>query len=399
MKKEVIELFSGVGGFRLGLEDNDFEVVWGNQFEPSKKSQHAFNAYSQRFENKGIHSNEDISKVNLEDIPEHSILVGGFPCQDYSVAQSNAKGIEGKKGVLFWEIKRILEGKNTPFALLENVDRLLKSPTKQRGRDFLVMLHTFWELGYGVEWRVINAADYGLPQKRKRVFIFAFHSSTKYYQERLKMADDKVHIEKGFFGSQFEVDGYSEKHGDTHLELNEDVLQVSNEATMTIRNSGYMINGMVHSYEAIPKIVEDGVTLGELLESDVDEKYYLSEDQIAAWEYLKGSKSIPRTTSEGFTYTYSEGQMAFPDHLDKPARTMLTSEGSKNRSSHVVLDPQTQRLRILTPLECERINGFPDNWTKTEMPEKFRYFCMGNALVVGLIKKMGVELSQIVENE
>ena len=87
--------------------------------------------------------------------------------------------------------------------------------------------------------------------------------------------------------------------------------------------------------------------------------------------------------------------MAFPDQMYRPARTMLTSEGSINRSTHVIEDPKTGKLRLLTPLETERINGFDDNWTDTGMPEKFRYFCMGNALVVPLIEKMGKELLKI----
>lgn len=111
---------------------------------------------------------------------------------------------------------------------------------------------------------------------------------------------------------------------------------------------------------------------------------------------MKGAKKIQRKSkTTGFEYTFSEGPIAFPDSLDRPARTMLTSEGTVNRSTHVILDPKTSKLRILTPLECERINGFPDNWTDTGMPERQRYFIMGNALVVPLITKMGERLLKI----
>ena len=91
--------------------------------------------------------------------------------------------------------------------------------------------------------------------------------------------------------------------------------------------------------------------------------------------------------------------MPFPDILDRPARTLLTSESSNNRSTHVVVDKKTGKLRKLTPIECERINGFDDDWTKTDMTEKFRYFCMGNALVVDLVTMIAKNLSTIVENE
>lgn len=399
LNKTVVELFAGVGGFRLGLERaGDFETVWANQYEPSRKTQHAFDCYTKHFEGKGIHSNEDISLVDTNDIPDHSVLVGGFPCQDYSVAQTQAKGIEGKKGVLFWEIERILREKQTPFLLLENVDRLLKSPSKQRGRDFLVMLSVLWNLGYAVEWRVINAAEYGFPQKRKRIFIFGYHKSTEYYHSKMNQSLDLNAIKNSFFGNQFPITGESEKHSSTELELSLNVLEVSNTYQATLRNSGIMRDGVIYSAEVLAETV-DGDKLGDVLESNVDESYYLTEAEESSWKYLKDSKSFPRTSASGFTYTYSEGQMSFPDPLDRPARTMLTSEATKNRSSHVVLDPETNRHRKITPLEAERINGFEDNWTNTGMPQKFRYFCMGNALVVGLITKMGQELSKIIDNE
>ena len=202
MDKTVVELFAGVGGFRCGfnnvkLEDNkvieedNWDFIWANQWEPSTKSQAAFDCYVERFGKSENPVNEDICKVDKNIIPDHTLLVGGFPCQDYSVARSrsNEKGIEGKKGVLWWEIAEILEVKNPPFVLLENVDRLLRSPSSQRGRDFGVMLRTFLNNDYAVEWRVINAAEYCFPQKRRRVFIFAYHKSTKYYEKMSKISD------------------------------------------------------------------------------------------------------------------------------------------------------------------------------------------------------------------
>ena len=144
MSLKVVELFSGVGGFRLGLEKNKFEVIWSNQWEPSTKKQHASMVYEARFGKKG-HSNENIALVATDEIPDHDLLCGGFPCQDYSVATTlnNSKGLKGKKGVLWWSIYRILEekkNKRPKYLFLENVDRLLKSPGTQRGRD-LSLIH------------------------------------------------------------------------------------------------------------------------------------------------------------------------------------------------------------------------------------------------------------------
>ena len=134
--------------------------------------------------------------------------------------------------------------------------------------------------------------------------------------------------------------------------------------------------------------------LKDVLESDVDKKYYLDGD-LDKWIYMKGPKRIERTHKDGHKYVFAEGQIAFPDPITKPARTMLTSEASRNRSTHVIEDPVIKMKRLLTPLECERLNGFPDNWTNSGMSERFRYFCMGNALVVDLIKIIGSKIIEI----
>ena len=169
----VAELFAGVGGFRIGLAAAGWKTTFSNQWEPSTKAQHASDVYVAKFGEVG-HSNEDIATVDA--LPKKiDLLVGGFPCQDYSVAKSAnaAKGLEGKKGVLWWEILRLAKAHKPRFIFLENVDRLLKSPSKQRGRDFAIMLKTLGDEGYLIEWRAVNAAEYGFAQRRIRVFIVA----------------------------------------------------------------------------------------------------------------------------------------------------------------------------------------------------------------------------------
>ncbi|MBE4906467.1 DNA (cytosine-5-)-methyltransferase [Bacillus luteolus] len=416
---KVVELFAGVGGFRLGLEGlnstKDYEVVWANQWEPSTKVQHAFDCYTQKFGEKEIHVNDDISKV-WEDIPHHDLLVGGFPCQDYSVARtlSGEAGIQGKKGVLFWEIMKIVESKTPRYVLLENVDRLLKSPSKQRGRDFSIMLTSFRDAGYSVEWRVINAAEYGFAQRRRRVFIFAYRNDTVFAREQRSLSPEGILQSEGFFAPQFPVHvGPHIKHKDIYSELFSDILDVSNLFKETYRNSGTMIDGRIFSRELTPLIFEPKplrAILEEVFEKygPADEKYYLDNQkrrksgrtELEEMKYLKDAKKVKRVSKlTEHEYYYSEGSMAFPDHLDKPGRTMLTSEATCNRSSHVIEDLYSGRIRYLTPEECELLNGFPDGWTNTGMPERTRYFCMGNALVVGLIKKMGKRIREIEEND
>lgn len=400
---KVMELFAGVGGFRLGLQaTNGFEVVWGNQWEPSKKAQDAFNCYSRQFKDKGVHSNEDIAKVDekLFNGMGIELIVGGFPCQDYSVARSlsGEKGLQGKKGVLFWEIVRLVTEVRPKYILLENVDRLLKSPSKQRGRDFSIMLASLRDLNYSVEWRVINAAEYGQAQRRRRIFIFAVSNDTNYMKQISNVDDSRILHEDGFFAKPFPIlDQSSDKHKPHSFLLPQDILEISDSFSKKYHNSGIMRDGVVYTEEIIP-MVEEAKTLGGILQCNVDEKYYLNENAIEKFKYLKGAKKIERTAASGHKYIFSEGGMSFPEPLDKPGRTMLTSEGTVNRSSHVIEDPETRRLRILTPLECERLNGFPDNWTEG-MTERMRYFCMGNALVVGLIERMGNRILQIEQNE
>ena len=415
MKKTVIELFAGVGGFRVGLNDikgfdengkaiekGSWKFVWANQWEPSTKSQHAFDCYNLRFAGEN-NSNVDISQVDKSTIPDHTLLTGGFPCQDYSVAHtlSKSKGIEGKKGVLWWQINDILKAKKTPFVLLENVDRLVKSPAKQRGRDFGIMLRCLSDAGYAMEWRIINAAEYGHPQRRRRIYIFAYREGTKYYEEIKSLTPYEIISKKGVFAKAFKIEQFEEKKIKEYNFVKDykDLVVVSDKFKADFENSGYMINGKVYTVKTVP-VQSKPITLGEIVEKEgVDTHYFLNESQRKKYEYLRGSKKIPRIDKNGFEYMYSEGSMSPYDDLSLPARTMLTSEGTTNRSTHIIMDPQKNKLRLLTPVECERINQFPDNWTNSGMPEKRRYFMMGNALVCGLVKAIGKIIEHLVEKE
>lgn len=398
-KIRVMELFAGVGGFRLGLEDANsdfFQIVWANQWEPSRKVQHAFECYTNNF-NSGIHINEDIADISEEEFQKANpdLIVGGFPCQDYSVARSlsGEKGIQGKKGVLFWEITRAIESTQPKYVLLENVDRLLKSPSSQRGRDFAVMLATFQHLNYSVEWRVINAADYGFPQRRRRAFIFAYKNDISFEQSQRDITEEEIVFEKGFFAPAFPVQDTSFKNRIDTTTLPDDLVQISDKFSFNFHTAGLMRYGEVYTAQPIP-LEKEAITLGEIKldESEVDSKYYLKPEAVEKFEYLRGAKKVERVSKDGHKYFFSEGGMSVTDSLDKPGRTMLTSEGTVNRSSHII--EVNNKKRYLTPIECERLNGFPDNWT-ADLADRMRYFCMGNALVVGLIKIMGQRIEEI----
>lgn len=401
-KVKVVELFAGVGGFRVGLEkaSKQFEIVWSNQWEPSTKAQDASDIYIKRF-GAEHHSNQDIATVSSSEIPKHDMLVGGFPCQDYSVAKTlnQSAGIVGKKGVLWWEIHRIIsEQKQKPaFLFLENVDRLLKSPVNQRGRDFAVMLASLSDLGYIVEWRVINAADYGMPQRRRRVFFLGYHKDTQIHEQILTLESPSEWIlEKGIMAETFPV--VADEKNSSKFEIMGDLAEVSTNfnkngtKSSPFENCGIIINRQVHTVNTKPSYDGTFETLGSkiLLNGAVPKEYYIEDSNIEKWLYLKGAKNEKRTNkASGFEYQYNEGPMVFPDPLDKPSRTIITGEGgaSPSRFKHVIKTPDG-KLRRLMPIELERLNMFPDNHTEGVSDVK-RAFFMGNALVVGVIEKIG----------
>ena len=404
MNKTICELFAGVGGFRLGFEraDSGWETTWFSQWEPGARTQWANQCYVQHFGdspdiNGEFHTCEDISTVDKNAIPDHTLLVGGFPCQDYSVAQSlsSSKGIEGKKGVLWWQIRDTIEAKRPAFCIFENVDRLLKSPAKQRGRDFGIILSCLNALGYSAEWRVINAAEYGAAQRRRRVFIFAYRNDTVYADSVREMDELSLINLDGFMAKSFPIEQVENCFEGT---LMNDLLEMTDKFSFDFKSAGLMRNGKIYTNNVVP-VMETPILLGDILQSNVDESFYITNEKMSKWTYLKGAKKINRVSKTGHEYVFSEGPIAFPDSWDKPGRTMLTSESTLNRSTHVVSDPGTGRLRTLTPIEAERLQGFDDDWTNSGMPNRMRFFCMGNALVVPMITRMAKVLDKIIDKE
>ena len=403
----VAELFAGVGGFRIGLARAGWKTIFSNQWEPSTKVQHASNVYVARFGSEG-HSSEDIAKV--EEIPgRFDLLVGGFPCQDYSVAKtlSHAKGLRGKKGVLWWEILRLVQHHKPKFIFLENVDRLLKSPASQRGRDFAVMLRTLGDEGYVIEWRVVNAAEYGFPQRRIRVFIVA--RKAKSLGKGVKPFD--FITTQGILAKALAVNPVQLDCAEIEIDVDaEQVTRYFNKVKgnkSPFLNSGVYINGVAYTLktEASPKGVRYK-TLGDILQNDseVADSFFIPEGQLKEWKFLKGAKSIERIhKGSGAKYKYAEGAMAFPDLQSNPSRTILTGEGgtSPSRFKHIIRTKNG--FRRLTPIELERLNGFPDDWTKFDsngevVSDTKRAFFMGNALVVGLIEKVGREIAKELQS-
>lgn len=406
----VVELFAGVGGFRIGLEgaSDAYQTIWNNQWEPSTKRQDASLVYKARFGSKG-HSNKDINTVATADIPDHDLLVGGFPCQDYSVAASLSRsgGIQGKKGVLWWQIYRIISEmheKRPNYLFFENVDRLLNSPATQRGRDFAIILASLADLGYIVEWRIINAADYGMPQRRRRTYIMGYRKESV-VARRIEEMENWV-LYDGVMAKAFP---FEQKEASSSIfDIKGSIQEVSanfnkGKKKSPFGNAGVMIDRKVFSVDAIPTYDGTYQTLGDNLvdEEFVPEEFFIPEEELPKWQYEKGAKKINRVSKEGHEYVFSEGGMAFPDYLDKPSRTMITGEGGSapSRFKHVVQTP-SGRYRRLIPIELERLNMFPDNHTcHPEVSDGRRAFLMGNALVCGIIEQIGKSLFRLIYNE
>jgi DNA (cytosine-5)-methyltransferase 1 len=305
--------------------------------------------------------------------------------------------------VLWWDIHRLIEVNKPQFVFLVNVDRLLKSPSTQRGRDFAIMLKTLGSLGYIVEWRVVNAAEYGFPQRRIRVFIVATKTRRK-VPLSTSSAEETI-FQTGVLARALPVAKFAEDL--TSIDLSESPEVLSEKfgiggGRSPFQNSGVYCGGIaftVLTKAEPPQVVS---VLGDVLvpDAEVSDEFWIPTNRLDEWQYLKGAKTVQRThKASGTAYHYAEGKMAFPDLATNPSRTILTGEGgtSPSRFKHIIECPKG--FRRLIPLELERLNGFPDNWTKfasegSEIGDARRAFFMGNALVVGLIERVGSELAK-----
>ncbi|WP_233886342.1 DNA (cytosine-5-)-methyltransferase [Paraburkholderia flagellata] len=427
----VIDLFAGIGGFRFGLEavhGTPFKFTLSNQYEPGKKAQHASTVYRTHWPD-APHINEDIQKLlesteGRQAIRDASpdVLCAGFPCQDYSVARplSQSKGLAGKKGTLWWSIAQLLtqrndDGSPVKYLLLENVDRLITSPANCRGRDFAVILSTLRALGYAAEWRVVNAAEYGHPQKRKRVFIVAYHETTDIYRRLaasiLSAAEESI-LTLTLLFSAFPCSLRNPRDA-VEPALNVALDPLTEQLTFKplsnnkspFGNCGLMLGGRVYTCNSDASALDDfrmftghteKLTLADVVKKTgpVPTCFFIKPEEEARWQQAKGGKSVPRSRN-GFEYDYKEGAMAFPDRLDRPARTIITSEGgtSPSRTKHAIRDA-SGLLRRLTPEELEELTGFPRGFTAIDgVSDVTRAMLLGNSLVTHLVRRIGEALA------
>lgn len=424
----VAEMFAGVGGFRVGFDDANvtlsthvFDTVWANQWEPDGRptKQFAWKCYEVHY-GTGSCVNEDVAKVldeveaGTRTIPKYDLLCGGFPCQAFSTARPRSRSlgladVSGGKGLLWWQIDRMMRITRPSYALFENVDRLLKSPTTNRGRDFATILACLADMGYSVEWHVVNAADYGNPQKRRRVFIWCERQDVTTNKQ-----DDTNDIMLMTAGELLE-NGLMSKALPVSLVGEWTVLTVPSDPQEAFGMRWADAHG--HSpFLAVGAMTPDGscVTcnaisaydgprrvLADILvpDDDVPEPYYVTDAEYPKWQVTREAKRIPRVSKDGHEYVYSEGRMACPDPTDEPARTILTGGGGRaaSRMKHIIAtgrDDTDHRYRRLVPDELDVIQCFPKGWTNVAgLTDTQRAFCMGNALVTDIPRRIGVALA------
>ena len=260
-------------------------------------------------------------------------------------------------------------------------------------------------MGYAVEWKVINAAEFGMPQRRRRIFILAYLNKTQLFKN-IKLTDSIDWIlEDGVLASSFP--SIEEKSVLPKMfKLSGDIVSISENfnkhgKTGMFENSGIMINGNVTTIKTKPCYDGKYTFLKDLIQNgEISEEFYINDQELDKWKYLKGPKKELRKNSNGFEYNYSEGGMIFPDPLDKPSRTIITGEGGKSASRFKHVIKTSNGYRRLSPIELERLNMFPDEHTKMDgISDTKRAFFMGNALVVGVIEKIGIALLKKIKDE
>lgn len=345
-----IELFAGVGGFRYGLEKTTgYQCVYANEWD-----KYAASIYRYHW-NDGTLCEGDIRAVEPSELPEHDLIVGGFPCQTFSIAGKRA-GFADIRGTLFFEICRLARAYRTKYLFLENVKGLLNH---EGGLTFQTIISTLDELGYDCQWQVLNSKNFGVPQNRERVFIIA-NLRTEPRPQVFPIPSDET--------PDFVI------------------------PTLTSRYYDRQANGGYISYTQ----EEDKIDIKQLVNGSQGQRVYDPDGlSVTICGAKTGLYAIPVLTPD--RETRRQNGRRFKEDGDDSFT--LTAQ-----DRHGVYDGCD--IRRLTPLECERLQAFPDNWTQygltpdgnvTEISDTQRYKTMGNAVTTSVITAIGNKLSKSLQ--
>ena len=343
---KVASLFSGIGGFEKGILQAsekiriETEIVFASEID-----HYARKIYTKNY---GVEPHGDITEIEATDIPDHDILCGGFPCQAFSIA-GKRRGFQDCRGTLFFEIMRIAQVKRPSLLFLENVRGLL---SHDAGRTFKTVLRTMDDMGYDAEWQVFNSKNHGVPQNRERVFIIG-------------------HL-RGSGGRQiFPITENDKSSGN---------IQGQNTNCLTSRYEGGQATG---SY-----IIEGEQYAQALTERRTDEaKEIRRNTKDRDYSPRRGKELVPR--NDGMANCVTSGQSK--EQLIQIAGCLTGGGHSGGLHSDMTALNTGYGIRRLTPIECERLQGFPDNWTEG-ISDTQRYKCLGNAVTVNVIEFIATRL-------
>jgi DNA (cytosine-5)-methyltransferase 1 len=361
LQMKFLELFAGIGGFRLGLEQAGHECVWANEFIPKAGS-----IYEHNFKHKP--DGRDIRGIHVDEIPESDLLVGGFPCATFSVAgRRTGFGTEDTRGTLFFEICRILRSKRIPYVFLENVKGLLNH---DEGRTFGVIIASLDELGYDIQWECLNSKNFGVPQNRERVFI---------------VGNLRGHPRPEVFpiGRCFAEDAESS--------------QASQGEGERVRSS-YLPTLDAHYYKGggTRAVIDEG--------HDSDGHFRATHWRRNHFRDVKGDYTPTPTTNIGAggnNVPYIVKAVLTPDRKSKRQNGRRIKEQDEPAFTLTSQDRHGvqvgSQLRKLSPMECERLQSLPDNWTRwyadgSEVPDSQRYERCGRAVTVNVIYEIAKRL-------
>jgi len=332
-----LSLFSGIGGFDLALQRQGHEIVGACEID-----KYARQIYAKHFPEVPIH--KDATKINPDNLPDFDIIVGGFPCQAFSVA-GKRRGFEDTRGTLFFEIARIAQKKRPRYLLLENVKGLL---SHERGETFRTILKTLDELGYDTQCSIVNTKDF-LPQNRERIFIVATLGEES-RREIFPLGEISSISNKKNKGEQGKGTRIRGQDCSSTIDARYGGLRNSGETYLMYYNKSESQAARVYNIEGLCPTLGTG--------------HAMQSPNIAV-PVLTPDRKEKRQNGRRFK---EDGDPAFT----------LTAQ-----DRHGIYDGK--RIRRLTPKECERLQGFPDNWTEG-ISDTQRYKCVGNAVTVSVIE-------------
>jgi len=377
-----IDLFSGIGGFRLGLERaGGFQCVWS-----CDNNKYVNQVYTDRFGEQG-HNSNDVRGVDAKGIPDHDLLCAGFPCQSFSVA-GHRKGFTETRGTLFFEILRIAEAKKPVLLLLENVKGLLSN---DKGLTFQIILESLEELGYFCEWQCLNSRYFGVPQNRERVFIIG-HLGTRGGREIFPIGQtDELAKGEGYGRPKVQAETSSAIHSrygagwrahaqEQLVSKRTQVIPVLTPERYEKKQHGRRFKDAGEPMYTLTRQDQHGVIIHNLY-GGFNEGIRVFEDYSPTIRTAKGGGHIPSVAivaDRSRTYNKKGRNLESP----KPYTNALSSVQKDN------LLLENLKIRKLTPVECERLQGFPDGWTEG-LSDTQRYRCIGNAVTVNVVEFLG----------